>query len=189
MRNVNLMVALLTASVSMGCGAAEEPLDEEFEQLEQALNSSNACRDAAPNVTVDETWAPGFTTPSSYGSGSCNDGYFVDINDYELQFVGGFAYRLRIGPNFTLTSSNCEKSRIMVYLWRNNGGGSWTYLGSKSSWGNWNGSSCGIAVHPEVEFAMPDGNDYHFAVSARLYNTAGDAGSGYTTKSIRFSML
>lgn len=194
-------LATLVAGCSAAGGTYEEYEEEEVVSLEEALSATNeSCDTATADVVhTGDFRDPRVTSPSTYGSSSCAWGFLVDANDYSDIETPSGAWPYSEGNTVSIndvsagSEAECERLRVMTYVWRKNSNGSTTYLGSKSAWGEWvswgwwcdeQGQNCVeqfVCDYPEVElndhFSMTEGLDYRIAVSARRYSTPGGPGS------------
>lgn len=134
-------------------------------------------------------------TTSNYDPAGCHDGYLIDAVDYvgyklfspavpTMKVLNAFEHSVA-----ATSKAECNKQRVGVYAWRVSGG-STSYVGGAWVWGEWEsvGKTCITSIKPYSAFGIgrtQTTNDYRFAVTARTYTTAGDAGGSYTREAIR----
>ncbi len=171
--------------------------------IAQELSASDSCDTVSANKTT-WGWPADFVTGSNYGTTGCSKAYRIDADAYlgydwtsEPRRVHWFSYA------DSVTVANCGRIRFGFYIWE---GGH--FLGSRWEWGRpmtigGQTYGCIAAVAPVVAFDLTESaittlgtpnnssgglrinQNFRFAMSARLYNTARDSSSAYVTKPIR----
>ncbi len=191
--------------VGTACGAAEASDEGDWgdtrwtdEDADGSLVQGLSAHESCDTVNASKTtwgWPADFLTSRNYGTSGCAKAYRLDADAYwGYDFDNDPRQVHWVGYGDSIPS-DCGRIRFGIYIWENG-----SYIGSKWTWGKSMTIggityACAAAVAPVPEFDLTEaaiytgriaiGEDFRFAMSARLYNTAKDSSSGYVTRKIR----
>lgn len=178
-----------------GCGSVDDQAPEsELDQVELAeimellSTGETTCGEAAADKTYDKVFPahPGFTAPSTYAAGKngCGAAYFVDVTDYRTGNTTKTNVIRWAGTQPT-TKAACEALNVRVYVFNVDDVNDAEYIDWDISKGQWfqlfdeDGTVVGehcitpfIYIERKTDqgplnFNLPTGHDYKFAISAR----------------------
>jgi hypothetical protein len=183
---------------AMACGAAGPSEMGDFEDSSEAaeigeiaeeLSWDEQCGTEAPNATLNGGGS--VTSPSSYTSPGCYNGYKVNLNNYSVVYnLGSRVSYNDVAPN---NAAECGRTQVGAYIWRRHAAGGTTKVLTKWATGKWEQSPlpgniwyCRLPSF-RIEDYTPNftyGNNYRIAMRAQL--TSAD-GQSYTMKKVNFA--
>lgn len=184
-----------TALLLMGCASdwngshadgevADTESVEDTQTLAEALDGSDACANVTAHKSFDEYFpTTEYISTPNYNPGQCSRGFRIDI--LTARFPADTWNIVEDGDTLPTRRSDCERVRFGAYVWQQVGTRQ-TYLGGKWAWGEWKNGACkvpGFAL--ERDFKVESIGNVKVAVSSRLYDTALDASTAFTTRKVR----
>jgi RHS repeat-associated protein len=162
-------VLALVVTVTSGCSG------DRIEFSIQALGEAS-CATAVPTHTVPATGQGepfSYTSPTVYGTASCDKAVVVDIPQYAVGLAGGVVAHTVVAWDaaIPITEPQCESSWVASNLYHRSGG-AWVKADFKSATGRWWRGRCwtpSLVWGPEN---MPAGGDYRITASARTEPTS-----------------
>jgi hypothetical protein len=162
---------------------------EEIGEISEELSWDEECGTEAPNVTLNGGGS--VTSPSSYTSPGCYNGYKVNLNNYSVVYnLGSRVSYNDVPPN---NAAECGRTKVGAFIWRRHAAGGTTKVLTKWATGKWEQSPLDPSISYcrvpsfRIEDHTPNftyGNNYRIAMRAQL-NTAD--GESYWMKKVNFS--
>lgn len=169
-------LSLLGTSIGLALGCSAGTVDDATEdgtspvgEIAEALGSGDQCPTTTADFTINGSGS--VTSSRTYDHSGCFQGYLVDINKYDPQNAGSFAYYAETEP----TNQNaCINTQMRVYAWKRNTDGTTTFLGGTFPKGQWVTNRAGQSgcIVPRVNIEdipgfVADGSNYRLGMRAQ----------------------
>jgi hypothetical protein len=131
---VSVVGSLMGVTALAGCGTNDDDTSPELGKLEAAIGEAGCTTIAAGRT--DDFWID-FTTPSSYGSASCEKAFVLDLQADATDEQGEVEWSIVWASPPPPNAIACNGAKVRADLYRKDANGTYGLLSSEQQQGFW----------------------------------------------------